>query len=153
MRGFRKIGSSPKIIHALRFANGNKAFHLVCCKFIDSRTEGKPSGSLTCTVLRQPQCGHQACTARATRTLSTKRIPTLTYYVDSASTAGSCCGGGLGAVGANLDFARSFGPYHRKQTGTGINASATKPKSDPAQLMPIPLNICVANCRIFLEDV
>ena len=44
-----------------------------------------------------------------------------------------------------LDFARNLAPNIRNAMGTGTSANATKPRSVPAQLMPMPLNICVAN--------
>jgi hypothetical protein len=43
--------------------------------------------------------------------------------------------------GANLLFARSFGPYTANSTGTAVRAKATKPSNEPAQLIPMLTNI------------
>lgn len=53
----------------------------------------------------------------------------------------SFCGtGGLG-VGANVDFSLILAPRNQKNTGTGTAMAATQPRSVPAQLMPMPLNM------------
>ena len=45
----------------------------------------------------------------------------------------------------NLDFLLIRGPYFKKMNGTGIKLAANKPKSKPAQPVPMPRNMYPAN--------